>query len=322
MSLVQERSAEAPRVLWGHLALALLLSTFVHNLGAVYLGLPAPNEKTAWQWQSGGLVFLGLVPAIVFAAAGGHFLLLGLIIAAWLVSGASTGFHNMWLALRNPSDIRIRSAGRYALLYPLFLIVLFFALLGTTQLRDLTVFQAPAKTLVTEDQELLIGFKYEPFETNTGTINSRHNIRLQRGQLVLARIDDEPVLVRILAISGDTIAQSPGRLRINASSIRLFRPIDGRFALEGLIESIAFPRAPGDAANDGDDAAEETMTVGFREFIVTRDEDLMSNVAGDLPLKRLFDLDIIAIPSARLWSLTDKPGKRSSLVQPSLVFVD
>ncbi|MBI2253056.1 MAG: hypothetical protein HYU58_00400 [Proteobacteria bacterium] len=92
--------------------------------------------------------------------------------------------------------------------------------------------------------------------------------------------------------------------------------------MKGLIESIAYPRAPGDAANDGDDAAEEAMTVGFREFIVARDEDLTSNVAGDLPLERLFDLDIIAVPSASLWSLTDRPGKRSSLVQPSLIFVN
>ncbi|MBI2253057.1 MAG: hypothetical protein HYU58_00405 [Proteobacteria bacterium] len=206
MSLVQERSAEAPRRLWGHLALVLLLSTFVHNLGAVYLGLSAPNDKTAWQWQSGGLVILGLIPAIVFAAAGSHFLLLGLIVAAWLVSGASTGLQNLRLALRNPSEIRIRSHGRYALVSPLFLVGMFILLLGTTHLRDLTVFRAPAKTLVTEGKELLIGFKYEPFETNTGMINSEHNIRLQRGQLVLARIHDEPALVRILAISGDTIA--------------------------------------------------------------------------------------------------------------------
>ena len=322
MSVAQERSAEVPRRQWGHLAIALLLSTFVHNLGAVYLGLPAPNEKTAWQWQSGGLVLLGLIPAIIFAAAGNYPLLLGLMIASWLVSGALTGLHNLGLALRNPSKIHIRSAGRYALLSPLFLVGMFIVLLGTTQLRDLTVFQAPEKTLVTDDKELLIGFKYEPFETNVGKINNRFNIRLQRGQLVLARIDDKPVLVRILAISGDTIAQSPGRLRINASSIRLFRPIDSRFALEGLVESIAYPRAPGDAANDGDDAAEEAMTVGFREFIVARDEDLTSNVAGDLSLKRLFDLDIIAVPSASFWSLTDQPGKRSSLVQPSLVFAN
>src|SRR5262245_12630705 len=101
MTVTDAASTERPKHLWSHLIVAAVLSTLVPNLGAVYLRLPAPSDKVAWQWHSSGLVMLPLFLAITFSVVSLNLAALMLFVGLWLFSGAVTAVQNMWLALRN-----------------------------------------------------------------------------------------------------------------------------------------------------------------------------------------------------------------------------
>lgn len=312
-----------PHFLWPHLLFATLLSLFVPYLGAAYLGLPARDAANDWQRRTVALSIIMM--AIILLPHIWHFelLLLLLIGGFWIVFGAASAFAHWRVALRDPATIRIVPG--WLSVAMLIVNIAVFSLLALQQMRlpaPLFIF-APDDTPLVKAGETLYGFKYDP-----------HKIHLQRGQLVLASVNYEPTLVRMIAVPGDIFVPGTFAINVNATSITLTQQnlslkAHVGWALKDIVEALNDPDNSSYIARISDRSVKlsgandtEPQILGRDTFIVARDEDLVDPKQPALPTTTIGREDIVSVPWGKFWSFGDYPGDQSDLVQPSVVFAD
>lgn len=309
-----------PHVLWPHLLFATLLSTLVPYLGSAYLGLPARNEEQEWQRRTTALSILFfavvLFPRILnfelltIALVGGIWTLLGLASAVSLLRAAWGARKSIWVV-----------RGGWLTSITVFNIAM-LAWLGIQQIRlpNIALISAPHDTPLVETGESLYGFEYDA-----------RRIQLQRGQLVVARLNYKPTLVRILAVPGDIFASGQRSFQVNGFKTSLAEkpPVDPsrqKGILEDVVEAISNPdqRSSDILVADGFVAVKGTDGVAPQvllrdEFIVAFDAELIGPSQPILPTIMIERDDIVSVPWAKFWSIVDHPGRSSDLVQPSVI---
>lgn len=294
-------------------------------LGSSYLGLRAGSPEEEWQRKAVPISALMLatmsLPSVV------HFSLAPLLFmgCAWLMV-AIISVISLWRqVLFRKAKIAAAAGGVTTLIFVLNIIIFGYAAVSyRIDWPEITVFKAPETTPTVAAGEFLYGMKYEALTRDDGVLNHDHNIRIQRGQLVLAQVEGQESLVRVLAVEGDIFKVEPGTLFINGAKATVggrFEPGD-RYDLARMVEEISLL---GEFA--GYDAMMElartrARVIGVKQVVVARDRDLLNSPAETVPTFDLTDNDIIALPWAKFWSLDDYPGKQSKLVQPSVVFID
>ncbi|MDY0872457.1 hypothetical protein [Dongia rigui] len=324
MSDTQIAAAQQKRwSFWPHLAFSTLLSLIMPYLGSTYLGLKSPDKKIEWQRKAMPisaamlaaiaipyLLNLSLAPLIFFALA-------------WALNGIASVVVLWRAALRSDASISIAPSGFNSLL--LVFNILVFAWLGSLSFTwpDISLFRATETTPVVATGDLLYGLKYTPITDDNGWSRRDQSGRIERGQLLLARIEGKESLVRVLAVPGDIFATADDALLINGSRVSLrslTEPWD-KDRLNKLAHDIA---TAGDIA--GADALDQLVqsqakVVQTKRLLVARDAAFLKPAFGAaVPVLEISEEDVVLVPWAKFWSMGDHPGAKSDIAQPSNLF--
>lgn len=305
------------KFVWLHLAYATILSLLVPFLGMSYLGIGARDRETEWHQRSVALVLLIMGLLLVQGLLAASWFMVLTAVAGWFCAGLISVFH-LWRAVRrNYASINVARDWILSAAFVFQIAMISGGLQYYMPRPDIVFISAPNNTPNVTIGETLLGLEYRP-----------NDIRVQRGQLVVAEIDHIPQLVRVIAIPGDILSFGESSIQINAASIRLVD--DGRkIPLDDLVEQLGDPEREmvasirDDGSIDfGTDAVQAPSLVRPRLFVVAYDNDIVNPQQGMFPLTVIHQRDIVSLPWAKLWSLNDQPGKYSDLAQPRIVFTD
>lgn len=305
------------KFVWLHLGYATILSLLVPFLGMAYLGIGAGDRETEWRQRSLALFLILIGLLLVQGLLDANFLKVLAAVAGWFCVGLISVFC-LWRAVRrNTTSINVVRGWFVSAAFVLQIAIFSWGLQFNLPRPDLVFISAPNNTPNVTTGETLLGLEYDPYD-----------IRVQRGQLVVAEIDHMPQLVRVIAIPGDILSFAESSIQINAATIRLVD--DGRkIALGDLVEQLGEPdqdlvaSISDDGSVDfGTDGVQAPSLVRPRRFVVAFDNDIVNPRQGVFPLTVIHQRDIVSLPWAKLWSLSDHPGKYSDLAQPSIVFTD
>lgn len=303
---------------WAHLALATVLSFIMPYLGSAYLGLKSSNKAVEWQRKSTPLsAAMFAVLALPFLL---NFSLVPLIFfsAIWALVGIGSVVVLWRGALRLDANLDIAPGGFTSLIFAIN--ILLFAAIGDWPMNwpEISLFRAPESTPVVAAGDLLYGFKYAP-----------DRIRLQRGQLILANVDGENALVRVLAVPGDIFALGENTIYLNGFTMPAYIQSEFGWAdARKMREILSGIEAPGDRSRPANlmgnmialDGAvpDKAEVLGPASFVVARDTDLLRDGKEALKVYSIGPRHILSVPWARLWSWADHPGARSDLAQPMI----
>jgi hypothetical protein len=308
---------------WPHLGVATVFSLLMPYLGSAYLGLKSPKRQTEWQRRALP-INLVIVIAIVFPYALNFDLTMLLVFAiGWtLVVAFSIG--SLWrAALRRDSQVVVAPDGPSSLIYLLAMIPLIASTILRLDWPEVALFRATEATPTVAAGELLYGLKYTPRPDGNEQSRQDRGARLERGQLILAKIAGKESLARVLAVQGDIFAMGDDALLINGSRVSLrslTEPWD-EYRLNQLVDGLV-----GSGHSAGENALDrlvqkQAKVVSSGRLLVAREAAFVSLEFG--AVVRVYEIpeeDVVLVPWAKFWSLGDHPGTDSDLAQPKYPF--
>ncbi len=307
---------------WSQLVFATIINIVLPGSGASYLGFPSRRKRTAWQEHQSSLAILLLILWGVAAVIDLELSMIVCLLSIWLLVGVGLSVQTWRKALAEPSLVKVQPIESDTWL--MLMLILGTACFGIAQSRlgDLTFFTAPNASAGTAAHDLFYGFRYAP-----------EKIRLNRGQLILANVDGEDALVRVLAVPGDIFALGENTIYLNGfSAPQHAAPSTKPSAVWRMRDMLDDLAAPGERSQPASmtgnivalDAAipNKSEVLGPASFVVARDWDLLQDGLDDLTVYSIGPRHIISVPWARVWSWGDRPGGRSDLAQPMINFVD